>query len=175
MIRLPDHRFSGDLQRARDELSTAWAHLATAAGQVEHASRRRGALARDRAATMRRAARGEPPESPWRWVGLGLAAGLVLGAAGTAAAALIRRHRSGDQTEPGPGHDTAASVRQRASTAAAGGREHATAAVHGAAAAAKDAAAAARDTVGKVRDKVGGDADPEAGPPPAKPEPKRPS
>ncbi|MPZ29265.1 MAG: hypothetical protein GEV12_23455 [Micromonosporaceae bacterium] len=169
MIRLPDHPSSGDLQRAREELSTAWAHLVTAAGQVEHASRRRGALARDRAVAARRAARGELPEFPWRWVGLGLAAGLVLGAAGTAAA-LIRRHARGDQAEPGPVHGTAASVRERATAAV----HNATSAVHGAASAAKDAAAAARDTVGKVRDKVGGDADPEGGPPPA-PEPSRPS
>jgi hypothetical protein len=169
VIRLPDHPFSEDLQRARDELSTAWAHLVTAAGQVEHASRRRGALARDRAVAVRRAARGEPPELPWRWVGLGLAAGLVLGAAGTAAA-LTRRHARGDQPEPGPAHGTAASVRERATAAV----HNAASAVHGAASAAKDTAAAARDTVGKVRDKIGGDADPEGGPPPA-PEPNRPS
>lgn len=169
MIRLPDHPFSGDLQRARDELATAWAHLVTAAGQVEHASRRRGTLARDRASAVRRAARGEPPEFPWRWVGLGLAAGLVLGAAGTAAA-LNRRHAWADQPEPGPAQGTAASVRDRAAAAV----HHASSAVHGAASAAKDAAAAARDTVGKVRNRTGGDADPEAGPPPA-PEPNRPS
>jgi ElaB/YqjD/DUF883 family membrane-anchored ribosome-binding protein len=170
MIRLPDHPFSGDLRRARGELSTAWAHLVTAAGQVEHASRRRGALARDRAVAVTRAARGELPESPWRWVGLGLAVGLVLGAAGTAAA-LIRRHARGDQPEPGPAHGTAASVRERATAAA----HNATSAVHGAASAAKDAAAAARDTVGKVRDRIGGDVDPEGGPPPpAAPEPNRP-
>jgi hypothetical protein len=168
MIRLRDHSFSGDVRRARDELSTAWGHLAAAAGQVEHASRRRGALARDRATAVRRAALGEPLQSPWRWLGYGLAAGLLLGAAATAA--LIRRQARGDQAEPGPGEDTAGPVRDRATAAV----HSATSAVHGAASAAKGAAAAARDTVGKVRNKVGGDADPEAGAPPAATGPDRP-
>jgi ElaB/YqjD/DUF883 family membrane-anchored ribosome-binding protein len=185
MIRLPDHAFTDDVQRGRDELSEAWTHLATAAEQtarqVEHATRRRGALARDRAAAVRRAARGDRRESPWRWLGVGLAAGLVLGAAG--ATALIRR-RGGDQPEPGSEHTAMASLGERASTAVAGVRGQASVAVHsatsavqGAASAAKGAAEAARDTVGKVRNKIGGDAnpeaDPEAGPPPTAPEPKR--
>lgn len=113
MIRLPEHRFSVDPQRGRDELSAAWEHLLAAAEQaarqVERASRRRGALARDRAAAMRQAARGELPESPWRWLGVGLAAGLAIGAVGVAV--LTRRHRSADQA--GPEQTTGTALRER--------------------------------------------------------------
>ena len=166
MIRLPDHVLSVDPQRARDELSAAWEHLVAAAEhgakQVERASRRRGALARRRAAAVRRAARGELPESPWRWLGIGLAAGLVIGAAG--ATVLTRRPRT-DQGGPGS-PSTGSVVRDRASAALAEAGEQAGAAVQGATSAARGAAAAARDTVGKVRDKLGDDDDPEAGSPP---------
>jgi ElaB/YqjD/DUF883 family membrane-anchored ribosome-binding protein len=167
MIRLPDHVPSVDTQRARDELSAVWEHLVAAAEhgtkQVERASRRRGALARSRAAGVRRAVRGDLPESPWRWLGVGLAAGVVIGAVGTAV--LTRRLRTAE--ESGSEQTTASAVRERAASAVAGVREQASAAAHGATSAAQSAAAAARDTVGKVREKIGGDDDPEAGPPPA--------
>lgn len=171
MIRLSDHVPSVDPRR-QGELSAAWEHLVAAAEhgveQVEQASRRRGALARRRAAAVRRAAGGELPESPWRWLGVGLAAGVVIGA--VAAVVLSRRGRTAGQTEGAESEQTTVSaVRERAAGAVAGVREQAGTAVHGATSAAKGAAAAARDTVGKVRAKVGGDDDPEVGPPAAPP------
>jgi hypothetical protein len=159
MIRLPDQRLVGDAQRARDELSAAWEQLVSAAEhgakRVERASRRRVALARERAAAVRRAARGERPDSPWRWLAMGVAAGVVIGAVG--AVAVTRRGRTAGQIEQsGAGQATVAAVRERAG-----------AAVHGATSATRSAAAAARDTVDKVREKISGDDDPEAGQPPA--------
>lgn len=167
MIRLPDHVPSVEPRRARDELSAAWGRLvATAeheARQVQRASRHRSALARRRATAVRRAAQGQLPESPWRLLGIGLAAGVVIGAVG--ATVLNRRGRTTEQDEgPAAEHTTVSAVRERAASAVAGVREQASTAMHGATSAAKGAAAAARGTVGKVREKIGGDDDPEAGP-----------
>jgi ElaB/YqjD/DUF883 family membrane-anchored ribosome-binding protein len=123
MIRLPDQVRSVDPQRARDELSAVWEHLVAAAEhgakQVEQASRRRGALARHRAVAVRRAVRGELPESPWRWLGVGVAAGVVIGAVGMAA--LTRRRPTA--AEPGSEQTTASAVREPAASAVAGVRE----------------------------------------------------
>jgi hypothetical protein len=155
MFRLPERVFSVDPERARDELAAAWGHLVAAAehgaSQLERASRRRATLARERAAAVRRAARGEMPAARWRWLGVGLAAGAVIGAVG---AAVLARRPPGEPAEPG--YSALAGVRERASSAVAGAREQASAAAH-------SAASAARETVGKVRDKVGGDDSPEVG------------
>lgn len=167
MIRLPNRVFNVDPQRARDELAAAWEHLAAAAehgaNQLEQASRRRAALARSRATALRRVVRGEPPTSRWRWLGAGLAAGVVIGAAGGAVAT---RRRAADPS--GSGNGTLGQVRERGGAAVAGAREQARTAVHTAASAARSATDTARDTVAKARDKIGGDTDPAAPEPPGR-------
>jgi hypothetical protein len=178
MTRQPDRALAVDLQRGRDELSAAWAHqMAVAehgARQLGEASRRWGALARDRTVAAGQALRGELPVARWRWAGVGLAAGVVIGAVG--AAVLARLRQVADQADPDqsvpdpavPEETVTATVRERAGTVVAGVKGQAGAAVHGAASAVQSAAASARGAVGRVREKVG---DPDGGPqPPATPE-----
>jgi ElaB/YqjD/DUF883 family membrane-anchored ribosome-binding protein len=130
MIRTSNRRVpSQPAKLARDEANAAWDHLLAAA---EHGRRRIGdttrhtsKLARKRADLAARALRGERPASPWRWVGIGLAAGAALGAA--AGAALARR----------PEADTAVeTIRERTNAAA------------------HKAADTARDTAARVREKA---------------------
>jgi hypothetical protein len=114
MFRSANHVASGAAQRAREEMGDAWAHLLAAAEygarQAGVATRRQGAIARERAAAAVLALRGEQPPSPWRWLAVGLAAGVAIGSAG----ALILGRRMQDV-------DLEA-VKQRASAAAANAR-----------------------------------------------------
>jgi ElaB/YqjD/DUF883 family membrane-anchored ribosome-binding protein len=99
MIRMLDRVVTDQQQRARDELAEAWDHLAAAAGhgarRIGDVSRQRTARARERAALAASALRGEVSPAPWRWLAVGLAAGVVIGAAG--AAVLARRRCGADQ------------------------------------------------------------------------------
>jgi hypothetical protein len=165
MIRLPDQILARYPRRARTELSAAWEHLLNAAQygarQVGGSSRRRVAVARERAALARLALGGKPPTSRWRWAGVGLAAGVILGVVG--AAAVARRLRDTDPTTPEQERADTATVGERVRTAAAAVREQTSAVVH-------DAAAAARATVDRVREKATGndvarDTEPPSGPP----------
>jgi hypothetical protein len=167
MIHVPDIGFTNRSQRARDEVAAAWEHLLTAAEQtarqVGETSRRRGKVARDRTSLARRAILGELSPTPWRWLGVGLAAGAVLGATG--ALVLARRRAGGDQetTDQAAGDvndhavndralndrtpAVAAAIRAKAGVAAEAVREGTNAAVHGAAAAAREAAAKVRERI----------------------------
>jgi ElaB/YqjD/DUF883 family membrane-anchored ribosome-binding protein len=153
MIRTSNRRVpSPPAKLARDEANAAWDHLMAAA---EHGRRRIGdttrhtsKLARKRANLAARALRGERTASPWRWVGIGLAAGVALGAA--AGAALARR----------PEADTAVETIRERTTAA---RERTTAAAHKAADTARDTAARVREV---ARSRGNGDGQPEREPDP---------
>lgn len=109
MLRSENHTAYTAAQRAREEMGEAWAHLLAAAEhgarQAGVTTRQRGAIARQRATAATMALRGEQPPSPWRWLAVGLAAGIAVGSAG--AVILSRRM---------PDMDTDA-VKQRASAA----------------------------------------------------------
>jgi hypothetical protein len=129
-------RFFGDRPRqAHRNVMASWDHLLSAAGhgarQVGQSSRRRARLARDRAEAARLALLGELPPSPWRWLGVGLAAGLAIGAVG--ATALARARREVDQTVTDEATATVpaatAKIREKASAGAEAVRERIRAAV----------------------------------------------
>ncbi|ROO63177.1 hypothetical protein EDC02_5197 [Micromonospora sp. Llam0] len=147
MINLSDRSPAHYPQRARTELSAAWEHLLTAtqeaARQVGDTSRARGSLARDRAALARLALRGELPNSRWRWAGIGLAAGVIIGA--VAAATLNRRPHPHDSAATAQPDDPPSAVADKARSAAVTVAERASAAARTATAAAQDAAAKARE------------------------------
>jgi hypothetical protein len=140
MIRLSNRRHSRPAQRARDEASAAWEHLKAAAEhgarRVGDTSRRSSGVARERANNAAMALRGEPPRSTTRkWLGMGLAIGAAIGAAGAALLGRRRNQPTGGDTDEVRGKATAAmeTVREKATTAA------------------HRAATTARDTADKVR------------------------
>lgn len=138
MIRFPDINSSRAAQHARDEFTAAWEHLLSAAEnsarQVGDASRRHGLTARERAVAATLALRGRQQATPWRWLAIGLATGVVVGAAG--AAVVGRRLPPPDE------------ARARAGAAVTAVRERVGEATH-------TAAATARSTAGQVRDRFG--------------------
>lgn len=149
MARISDYVFVDNPQRARRDLTTSWEHLLSAAGHgakhVGQSSRRRARIARDRAETARLVLLGELPPSPWRWLGVGLAAGLAIGAAG--ATVLARARREAHQTATDEANVSAApsKVREKASASAEAVRDRTRAAVQRATTSARDAAAELRD------------------------------
>lgn len=136
------------------EFVAAWDHLVRAAtleaSQVSRASRRRGRVARDRAAAASLALRGEASPADWRWFGGGLAGGVVIGAVGVM---VLMRGRCGS----GPVAEQAHTVADQRRAAAAV-RERAGAAVEAAQnrtrAVARAVGDSARDTAGKVRHRL---------------------
>jgi hypothetical protein len=137
MIRLPDIPSSRAAQHAREDFGAAWEHLLSAAEhsarQVGDASRRHGLTARERAAAAALALRGRQ-QIQWRWLAIGLAAGVVVGAAG--AAVVGRRLPPPDQARARAGAAVTA-VRERVGEAA------------------QTAAATARTRAEQVRDRFG--------------------
>jgi hypothetical protein len=135
MFRTANHAASNAAQRAREEMGEAWSHLLAAAEQgarqAGETTRRQGALARERAAAAALALRGEQPPSPWRWLAVGLAAGIAIGSAG---AVILSRRMQDMDTE---------AMKQRAEAAVETARERTNEVAH-------NAAAAARDTAGRV-------------------------
>jgi gas vesicle protein len=136
MIRLTNRRESRPAKRAREEATAAWDHLKAAAEhgarRVGDKSRRTSGVARERAHKSALAVRGEAPRSTTRkWLGMGLALGAAIGAAG--AAVLGRRRNHGDETTQ--------ELRGKANNAMETVREKATEAAHRAATTARDGAA----------------------------------
>jgi hypothetical protein len=156
MFRSANHVASGATQRAREEIGEAWAHLLAAAEhgarQAGVATRRQSAIARDRAAAAALALRGEQPPSPWRWLAVGLAAGVAIGSAG--AVILSRRMKEVD----------AEAIRQRATAAAEAMRERAGETIgvvrERTGEATQNAVSTARHTAGRVTGRLGGPASP---------------
>jgi hypothetical protein len=140
MFRSANDAASQAAQRAREEVGEAWSHLLAAAEQgarqAGETTRRQGALARERAAAAALALRGEQPPSPWRWLAVGLAAGIAIGSAG---AVILSRRMQDMDTE---------AMKQRASEAVEAARERTNEV-------AQNAAAAARDTASRVTGRTG--------------------
>jgi hypothetical protein len=141
MIRLNRRGPNREARRARDEAVSAWDHLRAAANEgarrISDRPRRGTEAARERANNAAMALRGKTPRSTIRkWLGTGLAAGAMIGAAGAAMLGR-RRHQQAGQED---GHaDTG--VREKAGTAMESVRERATTAAHKAATSARDTAA----------------------------------
>jgi hypothetical protein len=137
--------------RAREEMGEAWTHLLAAAEQgarqAGETTRRQGALARERAAAAAMALRGEQPPSPWRWLAVGLAAGIAVGSAG---AVILSRRMQGMDTD---------TMKERAGAAMDSMRERTGGAVEAVrqrtSEAANTAVSTARDTAGKVTGRSG--------------------
>jgi hypothetical protein len=128
MIGIPSRTPAEPAQRAREEAAAAWDHLLAAAAhgaqRVGGSSRRTGAVARERATHAALALRGEcPGPSPGRgrWLGTGLAGGVMIGAA--AVMALGRRRQGAAPGLPEPARTAATRVRERVGTAVGALRE----------------------------------------------------
>jgi hypothetical protein len=137
MIRLKRREPVRQAQRARKEAVSAWYNLRAAATQraqrVGDNSRRGRDTARERANNAAMALQGKTPRSTIRkWLGAGLAAGAVVGAAGAAALGRRRNHRQVGETGIG--------VRDKANAAVETVRERAATAAHRTATSARDAA-----------------------------------
>lgn len=151
MFRSANHAAQEAAHRARDEMGEAWTHLLAAAEQgareAGEKTRRQGALARERAAAAAMALRGEQPPSPWRWLAVGLAAGVAIGSAG---AVILSRRMQGMDTE---------TMKERAGTAMGSVRERTGGAVEAVrertSEAANTAMSTVRDTAGKVTGRSG--------------------
>jgi hypothetical protein len=140
MIRSNRREPTRQVRRARDEAVSAWDHLRAAADQgvrrIGDSSRRRKDAAKERANNAAMALRGHTPRSAIRkWLGAGIAAGAVIGAAGAAVLGRRRNHQADPETD----HDTG--VRDKANAAVDTVRERATTAAHRAATSARDTAA----------------------------------
>jgi hypothetical protein len=141
MIRSNKREPTRQARRARDEAAAAWGHLRAAATEgvrrVGDSSRHGRETARERANNAAMALRGQTPRSAIRrWLGAGLAAGAVIGAAG---AAMLGRRRNHHDSPPMTDHDDG--VRDKANMAMDTVRERATTAAHRAATATRDTAA----------------------------------
>jgi hypothetical protein len=171
MARISDHVLGDHPQRARRDLATSWDHLLSAAGHgakhVGQSSRRRAEVARDRAETARLVLLGQLPPSPWRWLGIGLAAGLAIGAAG--ATVLARARRGADQTATDEANATVSAapskVREKAVAGAEKARARTRAAVQRATTSARGAAVEFRDRL-TIRDSTGEPEPTDSAPPP---------
>ena len=151
MTQFSDRGFIDHPQRAPSELLASWDHLVSAAGhgarQVGQTSRRRARLAGDRAGAARLALLGELPRPAWRWLGIGLAAGLAVGAVG--ATVLARARRGAERAEADQATTTVpaapSKIRDKAGAGAEVVRERTRVAVQRAATSARGAAIEFRD------------------------------
>lgn len=138
MSRFPYRVSSHRARRARDEAASAWEHLVAAAEhgarRIGDTSRESGKVARKRANRAARALRGDEP-NPWQWLGLGLAAGVIAGAAG----AVVLSRRREEIVEAVEGRA------ERAGTAVETVKERTSAVASRAAGTARDAAARVRE------------------------------
>jgi|SRR5690606_11877868 len=130
MIRLVNHDTPRTARRIREELAAARGRLRTAAQagsqRTARSSRRARRTAEHRVREAAQVLRRYRPGTPWPWLGVGLALGVV---AGAVVAATLRR-RQAAESEPAP---VAAALRERG------------------AAVADRAAHAARETIARAR------------------------